>query len=170
MDDTRTSVLASGGLVLGAVMGMAGTFVSSPSLRSVAWGLDGTALVTAGALLTVAFFRKGQDLVASGFLVFVAGQTLVLSTAPMGVGAGAPLFGAGTSLWAVALVLISAPSAFPAVVRALGFLAAALLGTTAFLIFSGAPVTALTDPLPFYAYPALAATMFGWAWTLWRSR
>ena len=31
-------------------------------------------------------------------------------------------------------------------------------------IFSGSPLTPLTRPLPFFAYPFLAATLVGWAW------
>lgn len=170
MDDKRFRVLASGGLAVGAVLGMAGTLAPSPSMRSVAWGIDGAALVMASALLTIWFFRKGHDLVASGFLVFMAGQTLVLSTAAMDPAAGAPLFGAGTSLWALALALISGSSTFPLVVRGLGLVAAALFAATALQIFIGAPVTALTSPLPFHAYPFLVATMLGWIWTLLRDR
>jgi hypothetical protein len=166
VDDRRLRVLASGGLAVGAVLGMAGTLSPSPSLRGVAWGIDGVALVMASVLLTILFLRKGHELVASGFLVFVAGQTLVLSTAAMDLTAGAPVFGAGTGLWALALVLISAPSTFPLLVRGLGLVAAALFAATALQIFSGAPVTALTSPLPFHAYPALVATMLGWAWTV----
>jgi hypothetical protein len=166
VDDKRLRVLASGGLAVGAVLGMAGTFAPSASVRSVAWGIDGVALVMASALLTVWFFRKGHYLVASGFLVFMAGQSLVLSSAAMELAAGAPLFGAGTSLWALALALISAPSTFPLVVRGLGLVAAALFAATALQIFIGAPVTALTSPLPFHAYPVLVATMLGWIWTL----
>jgi hypothetical protein len=166
VDDRRLRVLASGGLAVGAVLGMAGTLSPSPSLRGVAWGIDGVALVMASVLLTILFLRKGHELVASGFLVFVAGQTLVLSTAAMDLTAGAPVFGAGTGLWALALVLISAPSTFPLLVRGLGLVAAALFAATALQIFSGAPVTALTSPLPFHAYPALVATMSGWAWTV----
>ena len=166
MSDKRLRVLASGGLAVGAVFGMAGTFAPSPSLRGVAWGIDGVALVMASALLTITFFRRGHDLIASGFLVFLAGQTLVLSSAGMDLAAGAPVFGAGTSLWALALAMISTPSTFSLVVRGLGLVAAALFVATAFQIFAGAPVTALTAPLPFHAYPVLVATMAGWIWTL----
>ena len=106
---------------------MAGTFAPSASLRGLVWGIDGVGLIMAGALLTLAFYRKGQDLVASGFLVFVVGEGLVLSGAAMDLAASVPSFGAGISLWALALVLISIPRVFPLPVRLLGFLAAVLL-------------------------------------------
>jgi len=51
-------------------------------------------------------------------------------------------------------------------VRVLGFLAAVLFGATALRIFAGAPITPLTTPLPFNAYPVLVATFVGWIWTL----
>ena len=56
---------------------MAGTFAPSASLRGLAWGIDGLSLVTAGALLTLVFYRKGDDLVASGFLVFTVGESMI---------------------------------------------------------------------------------------------
>ena len=62
---------------------MAGTFAPSASLRGLAWGIDGLSLVTAGALLTLVFYRKGDDLVASGFLVFTVGESMILSGAAM---------------------------------------------------------------------------------------
>jgi hypothetical protein len=145
---------------------MAGTFAPTTFLRGLAWGIDGVGLVMASALLTLAFYRKGQDLVASGFLVFVVGEGLILSGAAMDLAASIPSFGAGISLWALALVLISTPRVFPVPVRLLGFLAAVLFGVAALQIFAGIQVTPTTAPLPFYAYPVLVATFAGWIWTL----
>jgi hypothetical protein len=54
----------------------------SASLRGLAWGLDGVALVVASALLAVHFLRLGHNLPAAGFLVFVAGETLIVSVSP----------------------------------------------------------------------------------------
>jgi hypothetical protein len=166
VNDKGLRVLASVGLAVGGVFGMAGTFVPSAFLRGLAWGIDGVGLVMAGALLTLAFYRKGQDLVASGFLVFTVGEGLILSGAAMDLAASVPSFGAGTSLWALALVLISIPSVFPLPVRLLGFFAAVLFGVTALQIFVGIQVMPTTVPLPFYAYPVLVATLVGWIWTL----
>jgi hypothetical protein len=39
-----------------------------------------------------------------------------------------------------------------------------LFAVTAILIFAGGSLTPLTKPLPFYAFPFLALTLFGWAW------
>ena len=141
---------------------MAGTFAPSAALRGLAWGIDGVGLVMAGALLTVLFYRSGQDLAASGFLVFVVGQGLILASAAMDLAASVPLFGAGASLWALALVLISVPRVFTLPARLLGLLAAILFAVTALRIFAGTRIMPTTTPLPFYAYPVLVATLVGW--------
>jgi len=164
--DRGLRTLASVGLAVGGLLGMAGTFAPTASLRGLAWGVDGVALVVASALMTLAFYRQRQDLVASGFLVFAIGQGLVLSGAAMDLVASGPSFGAGASLWAVGLILISVPDVFPLLVRVLGFAAAALLGTTALQIFAGVAITPTTSPLPFFAYPLLVATLIGWIWAL----
>ncbi len=166
MRDNGLRVLASVGLAVGGIFGMAGTFAPSASLRGLAWGIDGVGLVMAGAVLTLVFYRKGQDLVASGFLVFAVGEGIILSGAAMDLTASVPSFGAGTSLWALALVLISIPRVFPLPVRLLGLFAAVLFAATAVPIFAGVQVLPTTSPLPFYAYPVLVATLGGWIWTL----
>jgi hypothetical protein len=43
-------------------------------------------------------------------------------------------------------------------------IAAILLGATAVMIYCGGAQTPLSKPLPFFAYPFLALTLFGWAW------
>jgi hypothetical protein len=166
VSDWGLRVLAATGLAVGAVFGMAGTFAPSASLRGLVWGIDGVGLVMATALLTLVFYREGQDLVASGFLVFALGEGIILSSAAMDLAASIPSFGAGTSLWALALLLISIPRVFPIAVRILGLVSAVLFGVTALLIFAGLQVTPLTTPLPFYAYPVLVATLIGWIWAL----
>jgi hypothetical protein len=168
MSDQRSRLVAPGCLVIGAVFGVAGTFVSSASLRGLLWGIDGIALIVATALLALHHLRRGHDLVAAGFLVFVAGETLILASAAMDLVAGAPVFGAGVGLWAASLTLISAPDVMPPWVRAVAVVGALLFGIVALQIFTGRPVTPLSRPLPFFAYPFLAATIFGWAWSHYR--
>ncbi len=108
MSKARQDLIAPVGLVVGAVLGLAGTFVPSASLRGLAWGLDGISLIVASALLTVHYFRRGNDLVAAGFLVFMVGETPVVSGAAMDLVMSAPAFGAGVGLWAASLAVISA--------------------------------------------------------------
>ena len=83
MSESRLRLVAAVGLVIGAVLGIAGTFAPSASLRGLAWGLDGTALVVATALLTIHHVRQRNDVLATGFLLFVVGEGLILSGAAM---------------------------------------------------------------------------------------
>ena len=154
---------------MGAVLGMIGSFVPSAEWRGIAWGLDGTALVMGTALLAVHYLRVHNEQLAAGFLVFVAGQTLIVSCSAMGLSASSPLFAAGTGLWAASLALVSASSVMPLFVRVTGAIASVLLAVTAIRIFGGTPLTPLSEPLPFFAYPFLALTLFGWAWVYYRS-
>ena len=170
MSDSRLRLIAAIGLVVGALLGMAGTFASSASLRGLAWGLDGTALIVATALLTIHHVRKGNDLAAAGFLVFVAGEALILSGSAMGLEASAPSFAAGVALWSASLAAVSASGAVPMLVSGVGFVGSLLFAVVAVQIFLGYPLTPLSEPLPFFAYPFLAATLFGWAWVHYRSR
>jgi hypothetical protein len=113
---------------------------------------------------------KGLRVLASVGLavggVFGIAEGIILSGAAMDLTASVPSFGAGTSLWASALVLISIPRVFPFPVRLLGLFAAVLFAATAVLIFAGVQVMPTTSPLPFYAYPVLVATLGGWIWSL----
>jgi hypothetical protein len=168
MSDSQRRTVASAGLVVGALFGMAGTFVPSASVRGLAWGLDGTALIVAAALLTVHYVRLGNDLAAAGFLVFVAGETLILAGAAMNLVTSVPVFGAGTALWAASLAMVSASRAMPPLVRGVGVVAALLFTIVAAQICFGRTLTPLSEPLPFFAYPFLAATLFGWAWVHYR--
>lgn len=164
MNTPRASILAPICLVIGALLGIAGSFVPAAALRGLAWGLDGTALVLAGALLTVHHLRRGNDMVAAGFLVFVAGETLIVSGSAMGLAASTPIFAAGSALWAASLVLVSAPRTMPGWIRAVGFIAAILFAWVAVQDFLGHGLNYLSRPLPFFAYPFLAATLIAWAW------
>lgn len=161
----RPPLLAPVCLVAGALLGMGGSFVPSASWRSLAWGLDGIALVIASALLAVHFFRHRHDLVAAGFLVFLAGQALVVSGAGMALEASAPSFAAGAGLWAAALVLISAPKVMPNAVRVPGAIAAIPLAASSLRMLGGSGLTPLSEPLPFFADPFLVFTLLGWAWS-----
>jgi len=169
MSNRHARLIAPSGLVIGAVLGMAGTFVPSAPLRGLLWGLDGIALIIASALLTIHHFRRGNDVVAAGFLVFVAGQTLILAGAAMDLVASGPVFAAGVGLWAASLIVVSAPNVMPSWVRLVAAIAAILLAAVAVQIFVGRALTPLSHPLPFFAYPFLAATLFGWAWVHYRN-
>jgi hypothetical protein len=170
VSDERLRLVAAAGLVIGAVLGAGGSVVPSAVLRGIAWGIDGTALIVACALLALHHFRQGNDQLAAGFLVFLAGETLIVSGSAMELEASAPSFAAGAALWSAALALISASRAIPIVFRISGGIASVLLAIVAVQIFGGADLTPLSKPLPFSAYPFLAITLLGWAWMHIRSR
>lgn len=169
MAEQSSRLISSGGLVVGSILGMVGTFTPSVPVRGVLWGLDGITLVVATALLTIHHFRKGNDVVAAGFLVYVAGQALILSSAAMELSASGPVLGAGAGLWAASLFLLSAPRVAALWVRVVGVVAGVLFLVVALRLFMGQALTALSEPFPFYAYPFLVASLVGWAWERYRS-
>ena len=166
MSERSLKITAVTGLLVGGIFGMAGSFVSSPSLRSLAWGIDGIGLIVATSLLAVYYFRKGWDMTAAGFIIFAVGQSLVLSSSGFDLDANAFTFGSGTGLWAASLFVISLQKTYPLFLRFTGLLAAVLFSMVAFHIYNGNHLNALTRPLPFYSYPVFVITIFGWAWTL----
>lgn len=158
--------MAAIGLVLGAVFGIAGTMVTRDNLRSAFWGIDSVGLVVATSLLSVRFFRRGNDVVAAGFLVFALGEGVMLSGTAAGLAGSVPSFAAGTALWAAALALISIPNELPIAVRLVGLVTSVLFGITATRILSGEQLLPISSPLPFFAYPFLVVTLMGWMWTV----
>jgi hypothetical protein len=160
------NIVASVGLALGAVFGMAGTMVAQPNLRNISWGIDSAGLVMASSLLTLKFFRKGNDIVGAGFLVFAIGEGVMLSGTAAGLAGSIPAFAAGTSLWATALLLVSIPKEFAIWVRLAGIASSILFAIVALRIFWGEPLSPIASPLPYFAYPFLVLTFLGWIWTL----
>jgi hypothetical protein len=160
------NIVAAFGLSLGAVFGMAGTFVVQPNLQALLWAIDGAGLVMAAALLSLKYFRTGQDFVAAGFLVFAIAEAVLLSGTAGGLAATVPSFGAGTALWATALLLSSIPRQFPPVIRLSGLASAVLFAVVAARIFWGHQLLPTSSPLPFFAYPLLVITFIGWIWSL----
>ncbi len=152
------------GLILGAVLGMAGTLVTSDLLRAELWAIDSTALVAATVLLTLYFFRQGRDAVAAGFLVYAIGEAVMLGGTASSLEASLPAFAAGTALWAAGLALTSFPPVMPIWSRVTGAIAAILFGFTSLRIFAGSPLTPLSKPFPYFAYPFLVLTFAGWFW------
>ncbi|KUM24509.1 hypothetical protein AU467_29980 [Mesorhizobium loti] len=161
--------VAAIGLAIGGAFGLAGTFVASDALRETVWAIDGVALVVAAALLTMKYQRQGNDCVAAGFLTFVAGESLLLAGNAAGLQASVPSYLGGISLWAAALVLISAPKTFALWVRLTGFIAAALFAVSVFSALWGMPLLPTSAPLPALGYPFLVLTFAGWIWTLIKS-
>ena len=121
------NVVAAIGLALGGVFGLLGTIVTESNLRAASWGIDSVGLVVATALLSLKYFRNGNDIVAAGFLVFAIGEGVMLSGTATTLEGSVPSFAAGTALWAAALLLTSVPAAFAGWVRLAGIIGAILL-------------------------------------------
>jgi hypothetical protein len=166
---TPLNALAAVGLALGGLFGMAGTMVVARNLQSAFWAVDGVGVVMATALLAIKLFRKGNDLVAAGFLVFTMGESVMLAGTATTLAESVPSFAAGTALWSAGLLLTSAPREFAGWVRVAGLIGSVLFAITSARIFWGVPVLPTSSPLPFFAYPFLVLTFIGWIWTLLKS-
>ena len=159
-------IVAVIGLALGGILGMAGTFVASQNLRAVLWAIDGASLVVATSLLALMYFRKGNDCVAAGFLVYAIGEAVMLGGTAGSLEASVPTFAAGTALWSAALALICVPGVFVIWTRIAGLIGAVLFAITSLRIFWGEQILPISKPLPTVAYPFLVLTFIGWIWTL----
>ena len=164
MSEERLRLVAATGLTVGALLGMAGAFAPTPQLRALAWGIDGTGIIVACALLAVHYLTRGDVQLSAGFLLFMVAETLITSGVAVEPGTFSPVFGPGAGLWAAAIAVISASPALPIFVRAAGAIASVLFAATAIMIFTGGGQSPLSKPLPFYAFPFLALTLLGWAW------
>jgi len=166
MKEKPIVITSATGLLLGCILGMAGSVVPSDTFRNLAWATGSAGIILASTLLTLYYFRKGYDMVAAGYLILAIGESVVFSSCATNLDSNIPSFGAGTFLWALAMAVLSFQKVFPLFVSCTGIIAAILFAIVSVLIFTGSPVNALTKPLPFYAYPFYAATLVGWAWTL----
>lgn len=157
------------GIVIGGVLGMAGTMVSQQNVRAIAWSIDGTALVMATCLLALRYFRRGNDFVAAGFLVYAIGEAVMLGGTAGTLEASVPAFAAGTALWSAGLLLTGMPREFAIWARLASIVAAILFAITSLRIFWGEAVLPISRPLPYFAYPFLVLAFAGWIWALFKA-
>ncbi len=112
------------------------------------------------------YFRKGNDCVAAGFLVYAIGEAVMLGGTACSLEASVPTFAAGTALWSAALALTCVPGVFVIWTRIAGLIGAVLFAITSLRIFAGEQLLPISKPLPTMAYPFLVLTFIGWIWTL----
>ena len=99
-------ILGVAGLVIGGVLGMAGSIATASNIRALCWGIDGTSLIVATAILALAYTRSGRMEIAVGFLVYCIGEAVMLTGTAASLEASVPSFAAGTALWSAGLTLI----------------------------------------------------------------
>ncbi|MEO5893504.1 MAG: hypothetical protein ABIQ31_24840 [Ferruginibacter sp.] len=157
---------AAAGLLTGCILGMIGSVVPSDLARNMLWAIDSCGLILAATLLALYFFRNEHDITAAGFFIFAIAESIVFFSCAGDLTNNIPAFGTGVCLWALSIGVISTQRAFPLLIRATGTISSVLFFIVAFLIFTGHAITALTKPLPFFAYPFYATTLAGWAWTM----
>jgi hypothetical protein len=162
----RNDIIGIVGLTLGATLGVGGTLVPSDSLRQIFWIIDGVGVVVATALLSVRFFRSGDDLAAAGFIVFALGESLLIAGTAAGLDGSVPSYGGGVALWSAGLLMISSSNSLATWVRGVHVVAALLFAIVALRIAAGEHLLPTSSPLPFAAYPFVVLSFIGWALTL----
>lgn len=80
--------------------------------QNVLWAIDGAGLVMAASLSAVKYFRKGNDIVAGGFLVFAVGEGVLLSGTAAGPADSVSSFTAGITLWGDGASAYKCPRSF----------------------------------------------------------
>jgi hypothetical protein len=155
-------LLIATGLLLGAVLGLAGSFVPSDQLRAVLWTIDGVGSIIATVLLALHFFRAQQDLLAAGFLIYAIGESVMSAGNAGNLQVTLPTFAAGAALWSAGLMLTAIPAGLPLFARIAAGLASILFAITSLGTMAGTPMPPLAHPLPALAYPVLVLTLIGW--------
>ena len=162
----RLIVVATLGLGLGAVSGVASMLAGRENFRDIFSAIQSLCLIVATAILALRYYRKGCDSVAAGFLLYAIGEAVTFSGATAGARASVTSLGVWTALWAVSLLLVSLPAEFPFLVRLTGITSSILFFIIALGIFWGEHLPSFILPFPFFAYPILILTFSGWIWSL----
>lgn len=165
MDRTK-QIIAVTGLAIGVIFGLSGSIFGGPQGKIILYGISSLGLVAAGALLTLHYFRKNDDLVATGFLVFTIGEAIMMGGAPAGDVGGQPSFGAGMAMYVPALLMISASNRFALWNRLSGIAAAIPFLIASTIIFNGGEVFS-SSGLAGAGYGLLSLTIIGWITTIW---
>lgn len=157
--------IASIGLAIGAIFGLAGSLVSGPQLQIFLYEFSSVGLTAACVLLAMKFLRQKQDIVATGFLLLAIGEAVMSVGTAAGQLGGQAAFGAGMALYVPALLFISIPPKFPLWVRLMGIAASIPFAIAAATIFMGGQILS-TAALPGAGYGLLTLTIVGWIGTL----
>ena len=163
------NILSSIGLAIGAGFGMAGSMIQEPVLQNCEWEISSVGLISACAILTLKYFRAGNDFLAAGFLLFAIGEAVMSGGTVSGLVGAQPTFAAGMALYIPALWLISVPKNFAVWIRIAGVAASIPFAITASKIFLGEQVLGSAS-LPGAGYGILTIAFIGWILTLLREK
>ena len=160
------------GLAIGGVLGFVGNFLPSGPSQNVAYALSSLGIIMGSALLATWFARQGKSTVAVGFALLALAEGIILTGIFLLASAptfpGVYTFAAGVALYAVALPLVSVPSAFPLWTRIAGALAAIPFAAHAMLWLLGRS-PAPSGPLASIGYVLLIVAIAGWIITVLRA-
>ena len=149
------------GFAIGAVLGIAGSQVTAPSIQSTLYEISSLGLITAAMLTGIRLLRSGFDSVAAGFLTLALAEAIMSSGTALGQMGGQASFGAGMALYGPALLMISVPTVLPLWVRATGILSCIAFLIAGFMIFGGEQVLPVAT-LPTVGYSLLTVSDIGW--------
>ena len=161
----RYNLIASIGLIIGAVFGIAGGMLTDAHMQACAYEISSIGLIYASAMLCILYLRQSQDVLAAGWLLMCIGEAAMSTGTGGGQPFSQPMFAAGMGIYLPALLMISIPAVYPLWSRISGLIAAGLFTITAGLIYSGTEVLS-THTLPTMAYTLLTIGMIGYIMTL----
>ncbi|MBI4417905.1 MAG: hypothetical protein HY563_03945 [Ignavibacteriales bacterium] len=152
--------LPATGLAIGALFGVAGSFVTGTT-QGILWEISSLGLIIGAILLAGRSGRNGEDEVAAGFVLLAIAEAVMSGGTAAGLSGSQAAFAAGTALYVPALLFIGGPKSYPVWVRLAGILAAIPFAITAFRIYAGGEVLPGSE-LPSAGYGLLTIAMIGW--------
>ena len=149
------------GLSIGAVFGMAGSFVQPGPVQNVLWEISSLGLIFGSVMQAARSARLGEDEVAVGFALLATAEAVMSGGTAAGISGGQSAFAAGTGLYVPALLFISLPRTYAIWVRVFGILSAIPFAVTSFKIFAGGEVLPAAS-LPGIGYGLMTIAIVGW--------
>ena len=165
----KLNSVASIGLAIGVVFGMAGQAFTDPNIQVCLYNLSGLGLTMGVALLAVKYIIRKEEFVGTGFLLFAIAEGCLTEANGADETSAASAFAACLLFYFVALCLINSSKLFPIWVRVVGFCASipfAIAGTKYFLGYGIGP----EETLPGIGYGLLSLTIIGWIIVLLREK
>ncbi|HEX2154323.1 MAG TPA: hypothetical protein VHL52_10135 [Acidimicrobiia bacterium] len=164
---TAEPKLTVAGLAVGAVLGQVGGALGVGTAQTVLFAVSSIGLAVGAIMLAFRHLRRGETLVAAGFIILAVAETMIWTGGGPEQG-GESAFAGATLFYVPALLMVSLPTAFPAWVRALGAAAAIPFGIHAALFLLGAEPTS-QGAQAIAGYILLTLAVVGWIVSVVRS-